>query len=483
MLDRFLPKKTPAPRPAAAPPAATAPEVLPVPTPPAENPVPTAPTAEQTVEPPPPAPAAPPPAGGAVLARLQRAREALELKNLPAAVAIYEEVLASSGDRPDVLVTISGDLGVSGHTREIIELIAPRYDAQRHGPATGFNLLQAYLAVREPQAAQHVLDLLFALNRPELEQRLFGFSNVIGDMMLLDAQGAATPTAPAEDANATEAPRIDLVSISKPMWYYGLEQLPGLLPPKESRLRRIAFAQLSLIGVKDVGAALQQPEDEMGRLSRGLPLWLAETLFFSTKYSAVATIATMRREQYGLFNAEWTPEHIRQIADSTEGGLDYAFTGALENKHGDYGLMLRVWEVKKFRERKTFTARWTPATADQALAQFHAQICAFMEFAPYPPGQGLRYVLPARLRDYIEALGAALTLFLGEKEVLPRPRMILPPEVMVGAGQAAANSELAALLALGLRARARRFGLEAVPLPPAYVDTPAVVQARQLLET
>ena len=328
-----------------------------------------------------------------------------------------------------------------------------------------------------------MLDLLFALNRPELEQRLFGFSNVIGDMMLLDAQGAATPTAPAEDANATEAPRIDLVSISKPMWYYGLEQLPGLLPPKESRLRRIAFAQLSLIGVKDVGAALQQPEDEMGRLSRGLPLWLAETLFFSTKYSAVATIATMRREQYGLFNAEWTPEHIRQIADSTEGGLDYAFTGALENKHGDYGLMLRVWEVKKFRERKTFTARWTPATADQALAQFHAQICAFMEFAPYPPGQGLRYVLPARLRDYIEALGAALTLFLGEKEVLPRPRMILPPEVMVGAGQAAANSELAALLALGLRARARRFGLEAVPPPPAYVDTPAVVQARQLLET
>ena len=485
MLDRFLPKKTPAPRPAAAPPAATAPEVLPVPTPPAENPVPTAPTAEQTVEPPPPAPAAPPPAGGAVLARLQRAREALELKNLPAAVAIYEEVLASSGDRPDVLVTISGDLGVSGHTREIIELIAPRYDAQRHGPATGFNLLQAYLAVREPQAAQHVLDLLFALNRPELEQRLFGFSNVIGDMMLLDAQGAATPTAPAEDANATEAPRIDLVSISKPMWYYGLEQLPGLLPPKESRLRRIAFAQLSLIGVKDVGAALQQPEDEMGRLSRGLPLWLAETLFFSTKYSAVATIATMRREQYGLFNAEWTPERLQRDARGAKKVLAVGREAKemLGRTPGNIQAVLRVWEVKKFRERKTFTARWTPATADQALAQFHAQICAFMEFAPYPPGQGLRYVLPARLRDYIEALGAALTLFLGEKEVLPRPRMILPPEVMVGAGQAAANSELAALLALGLRARARRFGLEAVPPPPAYVDTPAVVQARQLLET
>jgi hypothetical protein len=379
------------------------------------------------------------------------------------------------------LVTISGDLGVSGHTREIIELISPRYDAQRHGPATGINLLQAYLELREPQAAQHVLDLLFALNRPELEQRLFGFSNVVADMMLLEAQGTATPTPPSEEANAVEAPRIDIAAISKPIWYYGLEQVAGLLPPKESRLRKIAFGQLSILGVKDLHAALQQPEDEMGRLSRGLPLWLAETLCFSTKYSAVASIATLRGEQYGLFNAEWTPEHIRQIVDTTEGGLDYVFTGALENKHGDYGLMLRVWEVKKFRERKTFTARWTPATADQALAQFHAQICLFMEFAPYPPGQGLRYVLPTRLRDYVEALGAGLTLFLGEKGVLARPRLILPPEVMMRAGQAAADSELASLLALGLQARARRLGLETLPAPAAYAETPAVIQARQVL--
>ena len=128
-------------------------------------------------------PAAVAPAGAAVLARLKQAREALELKDLAGAMVIYEEVLAAAGDRPDVLVTISGDLGVTGHTREIIELLAPRYDAARHGPATGFNLLQAYLAVREPQAAQHVLDLLFALNRPELQERLFGFSNVVADMM------------------------------------------------------------------------------------------------------------------------------------------------------------------------------------------------------------------------------------------------------------------------------------------------------------
>ena len=56
---------------------------------------------------------------------------------LPGALAIYEEVLAASGDRADVLVAISGDLGSHGHVAEIIELVAPRYDAERHGPATG----------------------------------------------------------------------------------------------------------------------------------------------------------------------------------------------------------------------------------------------------------------------------------------------------------------------------------------------------------
>jgi hypothetical protein len=405
----------------------------------------------------------------------------LELKNLAGAMAVYEEVLATAGDRPDVLVTISGDLGVAGRTREIIELIAPRYDAQRHGPATGINLLQAYLAVREPQAAQHVLDLLFALNRPEIEERLFGFSNVIADMMLLETEGAIVPTPPPGSPADVTTARIDLVSISKPIWFYGLENIPGLLPPKEGKLRRVAFGQLALLGLKDPAGNMKRPEDELGRLSRGIPLWLSETLFFSASYASVAAIATMRREQYGLFDAEWAPEHIRQLVDTTEGGLDYVFTGSLRQEHADYEFVLRLWEVKKFRERKAFTARWTPATADQALAQFNAQLRTFMEFTPHPAGQGLCYAPPAKLRDYIEALGAGLTLFFGEKQILPPAQLVLPADVMVRLGAAAAESEFASLLTLSLHARARRLGLAAPPAPPVLADTPAVRQAKQAL--
>jgi hypothetical protein len=425
---------------------------------------------------------APAPTGGAVLARLKQAREALERKEGAAAMAIYEEVIAAAGDRADILLTISGDLGVTGHTREIIELIGPRYDAQRHGPAAGINLLQAYLAVRDPEAAQHVLDLLFALQRPELEERLLGFSNVISDMLLLGAEGAIAPTPPADAAEDDAGVKLELVSISKPVWFYGLEDIAGLLPPKEGKLRRVAFGQLALRGLKDFAEVMKRPEDELGRLSRGIPLWLSEMLFFSANYTSITAVPLRGREHYVLFNAEWAPEHMRQLVETVEGGLDYVFTGALEQKHADYELVLRLWEVKKFRERKAFTVRWTPATADEALAQFHTQLCAFMEFRPYPAGQGLVYAPPASLRGYVEALGAGLTLFLSEKKVLPLTQVALPADVAARLAAMAAQSEFASLLALGLRARARRLGLGETMPPPVVAATAAVEQAGKKLE-
>ncbi len=492
LLDRFLPKSTARPpstvHPVPAEPVA-APEITPTSAAPEEAPVSPSPSTPPAPDPAlqigPVAASAPATGGGAVLARLKQAREALEFKDRAGAMAIYEEVLAAAGDRADILVSISGDLGVTGHTREIIDLVAPRYDARRHGPATGINLLQAYLAVRDAESAQHVLDLLFALDRPELQERLLGFSNVIADMMLLGDESAGIPAPPAgapeaDAAEAEAARRIELASISKPIWYYGLENLPGLLPPKEGKLRRVAFGQLAVLGLKAPAAIMKQPEDELGRLSRGIPLWLSETLFFSVNYSSSAAVATKRREHYGLFNFEWAPEHIRQLVESTEGGIDFVFTGALQQKHADYELVLRLWEVKKFRERKAFMVRWTPATADQALAEFHTQLRTFMEFMPYPAGQGIVYTPPAKLRDYVEALGAGLTMFLVEKQVLPPAQMVVPAELAARVNTAAAESEIASLLALGLHARGLRLGTAPTTQLPTLAATPVVEQARQI---
>jgi hypothetical protein len=272
------------------------------------------------------------PSAGGVMPQLAAAREKLEARDLPGALAIYEQVLADAGDRADVLVAISGDLGSNGHVKPIIELIAPRYDAQRHGPATGLNVLQAYLAAHDADAAQHVLDILFSLNRPELEERLYGFSNAIAELI---AQGVLPDEAPA-DEDGTVIPaelKVSLVTISKPVWFYGLEPLANeVLPPKEGRLRRVAFAQLALPGLKNIAEAVTQPEDEPGRLSRALPLWLAETFYFSPHYAPIAVVGMLDHPETGkhpfLIGAEWTTENLRQLADTSGEKLDYVFTGA-----------------------------------------------------------------------------------------------------------------------------------------------------------
>jgi len=391
-----------------------------------------------------PTPSGQPVAGGA-LPRLADAKAKLEARDVPAAVAIYNEVLASAGARPDVLVAISGELGVRGHVRELIELISPHYDAARHGPATGLNLLQAYLAVRNLEAAQHVLDILFSLNRPDLEERLFGFSNVIAELMA--GHEAAAPTAQqiAADENSgaeagaapQENAKVNLASISKPIWFYGLEGVvPHLLATPAGKVRRVAFGQVTLPGQADALARSKLPEDDLGRFCRGLPLWFAETFAASQGYDPISIVAIAARKHYFLFPVEWTGENIREVNDSGGKNLDFVITFALRNKNDDFELIARIWEVKKFRELKQFTTRWTPASADTVLKQFHEQLRLYMEWTARPAGEGLAYTAPGSPTAHIQSLGATLTQFFGEKGVLAPEQVAAGTELQLRDTQA-----------------------------------------------
>lgn len=405
---------------------------------------------------------------GGVMPQLAEARAKLEAKDLPAALAIYEQVLAAAGARPDILVTISGDLGAHGHLHELIELVAPRYDAAKHGPATGLNLLQAFLVTRNIDSAQHLLDILFSLQRPELEDRLFGFSNALADLMAGSEQAA--DAAAGASGEAPQEIKIALASISKPIWFYGLETAaPQLLPQQEGKLRRVAFAQCSLPGIKNAEDLGTQPEDAMGRLTRGLPLWFAETFTFGAGYAPIAAIGTTSQKKYAVFNTEWTAENIRQLIESAKEGIDYVVTGALKNRNDDFELIMRIWEVKKFRELKQFSTRWTPSTADEALRLFHEQLRMYMEWTPLPAGNGLAYAAPVSPFAYVQSLGASLTLFLGEKGVLA-PEQINP----VAADFLPAAQDLRGQLAL-------ITGLQRLQARGVAVDEAALAHARNWL--
>ena len=404
-------------------------------------------------------------------------------------MAIYEEVLGAGSARADVLATISGDLGSTGHVAQVIELIAPRYDVERHGPATGINLLQAYLAMREAGPAQHVLDLLFSLNRPDLEDRLHGFSNAVAEAMLAEASGVipAGEGAPRPDPAATrDTPEIALASISRPLWIYGLESLAArIVPPKEGRLRRVAFAQLCLPrAYPDFDAAMKLPEDELGRLARAVPAWLAETFYFSPAYASSVALGILHdldgSRHPALFGAEWTTETVRQLVDSTPEGLDYVFTGALSHRAGDFELVLRVWEVKKYRERKQFTARWAPASADSELTQLREAVCRFMEWTPYPPGSGSVYAAPAGPRAWLDVISASLNLFLAEKGMLAKEQFPPLEPLAAECARLAPDSEVASLAWVTLARRCRARGLPPPAQPRRLFDSDLVREAEGL---
>jgi len=403
---------------------------------------------------------------GGVLPQLAAAREKLAANDLPAALAIYEQVLTVAADRSDVIVTISADLGTTGHVREIVELLAPRYDVEKHGAAAGINLLQAYLATRNAEAAQHLLDLLFSLQRPELEARLYGFSKAISELFISEGEAA-------EVTGLVES-KVSLVSISKPIWSYGLEAWhERLLPRSEGRRRRVAFAQLSLPGAADILARATRIEDDQGRLTRAFALWLAETFFYSAGYESLAALGLAGQEHFALFPVEWSAENLRQLNDTAGTGLDYIVAGSLRSHHADYELNVRIWEVKKFRELKAFSVRYSPATANEALLKIHGLLRTYMEWTALPPGNGLAYALPADPLAYLQALGASAALFLGEKKLLPAAQLRLETTPFVAAAQDSPG-DIRAQLAL-VTALQRLKSLGAAP------DEAALTQARAWL--
>src|SRR5690606_15406494 len=197
---------------------------------------------------------------------------------------------------------------------------------------------------------------------------------------------------------------------------------------------------------------MARPEDPLGRFSRGLPLWLAETLYFSPQYAPIAAVGLKEQAHYALFPTEWTTDHIRQLLDTAGAPLDYVVTGALAEHDGDFQLRLRLWEIKGFRERKTFEVSWTPATADAELAKLHQQVRFFFEWQQ--AADALPYTPPVSSTAWIDTLGASLSAFLADKGVLPREQLAPLPTNLA----AAATTSAAALARLTLADRASRTG-------------------------
>jgi len=250
-------------------------------------------------------------------------------------------------------------------------------------------------------------------------------------------------------------------------------------------MRRVAFAQFSVPGAyADVAAAMDLPEDEIGRLSRAIPLWFAETFYCSPLYNSYAGLGCLHGADGSrkpmIFATDWTVENLGKLADTAE-GLDYIFTGSLKREGEEFVLVMKVWEVKKMRERKEFTIRWTAATADAELTKLHEYIRAFMEWTPYPAGPGIPYSAPSSPTVWFEALSALLGMFLIEKGLMAKAQLTPLPPVFDTFAPHAFSPPASSLAWISLRSRASSLGLEPKLAEVHLSSHPAVARARTLI--
>lgn len=235
------------------------------------------------------------------LPQLWLARTALDSGQTAEAQAFYREALAHA-DRPvprDLLMQMSGDLGQRGYVATLLELTEPHFDAAEHGLGVGNNLIKANVELGRFDQARRVLDELYARKRPDWANSLSYWDQEI-------AKARAATSRPVGEPASMQMVRID-----GPVWSRPESAALDVFPETSPRAPTVCFLGSSAETV-DAGQAMRvQVSDGPGKLSRALPLFLAEQAYFGTR-AAVQTwipwLAEEGHQSFVLAGDRWSDE-------------------------------------------------------------------------------------------------------------------------------------------------------------------------------
>jgi hypothetical protein len=233
---------------------------------------------------------------GSWRAQLWLARFALDGGDVAAATRLYEAALAQASPVPgDLLMQLSGDLGNRGHTALLVQLTAARFDLEAHGLAVGNNLIRAYVELGMFAEARALLEKLYSQQRPDWREQLQFWEQK------LDQQTRyGEVSAPLE---------VVVMKLEQPVWSRGVLGFESVLPAKGISAPRIHFVCASGEGPADAGSdgkVVSQPTNDLGRIARALPMFLAEEVFLRTSARAAFLLPWMKSGGFILAAKPWT---------------------------------------------------------------------------------------------------------------------------------------------------------------------------------
>ena len=359
---------------------------------------------------------------GSWRARLWLARDSLANRDLDAALALYREALAAAGAPvpSDLLMQMSGDLGNAAHLPELLTLTAPHFDVAIHGLAVGNNLIKANLDLGRLDAARALIDQLYAQKRPDWAKTLAYW----------DTELAKTHVGTVAPSSAEKVSLTMLVGDGA-IWLPEDSPAAELFPAHTGEPPRIAFlgstAETAAPGDKPV----HQMSDTPGRLSRALPIFLAEQVRFHGR-SRVRTLMPWvlgEAPAFVLGRVPWKTDEAAHYARIGDTPADFVVVTHLVAATEPSRIELRLIRTIDAKELGTLEAALSLAQPESALRRIADSLVEILSREA-----GLERVAPPEL--YRVPVGASFPYYLLRLEQLLAVRCStidgVPPSFLSG---------------------------------------------------
>ena len=234
------------------------------------------------------------------------ARTALEHNDTPQALSLYGQALERVGPPAPVVLlqSMSGDLGKTGHLSEALALTRPAYDAKIHGLAVGNNLIKAALDLDEIGSARSLVEELYQQNRPDWADTLHFWEMEIRRKELVKGKPLSEP-------------RLTALSIEGPVWSPSNAPSRALFELPTPRRARVVFLGSSVTTQQTQESFAGRLPDAPGRLSRALPLFLAESTFLHLGLDTDTIIPWVEHGGFAVVPSPWDDKQSLEYAHKT----------------------------------------------------------------------------------------------------------------------------------------------------------------------
>lgn len=353
---------------------------------------------------------------GSWRAQLWLARHHLECKETDLARTLYLEVLTGGKYDGAALMMISGDLGNNGEIPLIVELIGPIYDEHKHDPMAGMNLLRAYQQLARPDDGEKLLARLYALGIPAIKQHLDQFAQAFQDMHQQSAQGVSIDP---------DTLKIATIALNQPIWHYGLRNADWLFAQKPAGSSEVSFFALSKI-TDGSERAESQREDDVGRLTRAIPLYLAEAAHYWTDYAANCYVQIV--EDGGGPVVSGVEADGNELFDILPPTVKYFVTGEIgcsgEGDQANWQISLSLWNVSTRTKQSAESGNAIGSKVGELVIDLEKRLLAHIGLKREQP-LDLFYQHPTAdvLSTYLAELGQAFMLTLLANGHMPKSSM------------------------------------------------------------